>query len=309
MEVPIRKHDGTYRWHISRAVPIRNEQGQVSSWVGTASDIHDQKMFSEELEKKVQERTDLLKVSNIDLEHSNKNLEQFAFIASHDLQEPLRKIKTFSNILSDNYKESLPGEAKKLIDRIFTASERMSLLIQDVLDFSRIDNSAGHFVMTNLNDVFSNVITDFNLLIAEKKAVVTCAPLPVMEASPIQINQLFHNLISNSLKFTRPDVVPIIDVSVRTLSPADQSKYPEFNPKLTYCEILFSDNGIGFERKYAEKIFIIFQRLHSTQQFPGTGIGLALCKKIVVNHNGEIFARSDKTGGAQFHVILPLSQK
>ena len=130
-----------------------------------------------------------------------------------------------------------------------------------------------------------------------------------MEASPIQINQLFHNLISNSLKFTRPDVVPIIDVSVRTLSPADQSKYPEFNPKLTYCEILFSDNGIGFEGKYAEKIFIIFQRLHTTRQFPGTGIGLALCKKIVVNHNGEIFARSDKTGGAQFHVILPLSQK
>jgi two-component system CheB/CheR fusion protein len=306
MEVQMKRHDGVYRWHISRAIPMRNSDGTITSWVGTATDIHEQKMFSEQLEKKVKERTRLLKESNIELEHSNKNLEQFAFIASHDLQEPLRKIKTFSNILSDNFSASLSDEGRKLVSRIITSSERMSSLIQDVLNFSRINNSENAFVATDLTEILKNVVSDFDLLITEKNAVINHEKLPNIIAIPLQINQLFYNLISNSLKFVQKDVQPVISITSRKLASAEQLKYPELNKKLSYCEIIFEDNGIGFNEKYKEKIFMIFQRLNT--QYPGTGIGLALCKKIVINHHGEMFAEAKENAGSVFHIILPLNE-
>jgi two-component system CheB/CheR fusion protein len=308
MEILLKRRDGAYRWHISRAVAIRNDDGEIASWVGTATDIHEQKMFSEELERKVKERTQLLKESNINLEHSNKNLEQFAFIASHDLQEPLRKIKTFSNRLADNFSKQLPPEGQKLINKIHASSERMSVLIQDVLNFSRIDDLKNVFIKSNINDILHNVLVDFSLLITEKGAVIKRENLPVIEVIPFQINQLFYNLISNSLKFSRPDVQPVIRITARVMLAEEVRVYTMLNQGLSYCEILFEDNGIGFDEKYKEKVFQIFQRLHTTQQFPGTGIGLALCKKIALNHNGEIFARARENIGAAFQIILPLTQ-
>jgi two-component system CheB/CheR fusion protein len=266
-------------------------------------------MFSAELERKVQERTQLLKETNVDLEHSNKNLEQFAFIASHDLQEPLRKIRTFSSILAEDFSDQLSAEGKKVVNRINTSSERLSILIQDVLNFSRIENSKNVYVTTDLKNILKNVIEDFHLLISEKNAVIQIENLPTIEIIPHQINQLFYNLISNSLKFSSTSVQPTINVSSRIISANEVTQFPSLNRMLTYCEIIIKDNGIGFEEKYAERIFGIFQRLHTIQEFSGTGIGLALCKKIIVNHHGEIFAKSKQNGeGAAFHVILPLKQ-
>jgi two-component system, chemotaxis family, CheB/CheR fusion protein len=303
----LKRHDGTYRWHHTYALPIHDPSGAITSWVCSSTDIHDQKMFSDELERQIRERTQSLKDSNIELEHSNKNLEQFAFIASHDLQEPLRKIKTFSSILSQNYTDKLPNEGKLLIEKINASSERMSYLIRDVLNFSQIKHSEHNFVKTDINDILKKVIGDFSLLIEEKNAEVNTQPMPSFEVIPLQINQLFYNLMSNALKFSKTDVPPVITVSSRTLTLVEVLKYPELNQSFTYCEILFSDNGIGFDERYKDKIFEMFQRLHKRQDYSGTGIGLALCKRIVLNHGGVIFGESRTGAGTLFHIILPIN--
>jgi len=307
-EVLLRRRDGVYCWHRVQALPIRDVNGTIVSWVYSAGYIHDQKLFSMELEKQIMERTKSLKESNTDLEHSNKNLEQFAFIASHDLQEPLRKIKTFTNILSENYANTLPGEVQKLVDKIHKSSDRMSALIHDVLNFSRINAADNVFVETDINVILENVIGDFTLLIEEKKAVVKRETLPVCEVIPLQINQLFYNLLSNSLKFSRTGTPPVITINSRALTLIEVLKHPELEPNLDYFEILFADNGIGFNQKFEEKIFQIFQRLNRKEDYSGTGIGLALCKKIVLNHKGLIFGESLEGAGALFHIILPLNE-
>lgn len=307
-EMLVRRHDGVYQWHAVAALPLRNEDGDVASWVFSASNIHNQKQFANELEKKIAERTQSLKELNTELEHSNRNLEQFAFIASHDLQEPLRKIKTFSSMLYENYVSVLPGEATKLIEKIHASSDRMASLIRDVLNFSRIDTAENVFVKTDINLIVNNVIEDFGLLIAEKKAVIKVGRLPVVEVIPLQINQLIYNLLSNSLKFCKKDAKPHITISSRNLAQVEVIKHPELDQRFKYFEILVGDEGIGFDQKFEEKIFQIFQRLHSKEDYPGTGIGLALCKKIVVNHDGLIFAEAHEGAGALFHIILPLDR-
>lgn len=308
-EILLRRYDDTYCWHLVHALPIRGAEGEIVSWVYSGANVHEQKLFSQELEKQINERTKELKDSNTDLEHSNKNLEQFAFIASHDLQEPLRKIKTFTNILSENYTDILPAEGLKLVNKIHTSSDRMSSLIQDVLNFSRINVAESAFVQTDINKILENVLGDFTLLIDDKKATIRKEQFPVIEAIPLQINQLFYNLVSNSLKFTKPGRAPVITISSRTLSVVEVMKYPELSTGLDYFEILFADNGIGFNQKYEQKIFQIFQRLNSKEEYSGTGIGLALCKKIVLNHNGTIFGESHEDAGALFHIILPLNKR
>jgi two-component system, chemotaxis family, CheB/CheR fusion protein len=304
-EMRFRRRDGIYRWHLSRATPIRNDRGEITSWVGTSTEIHDQKMFSEELEKQVKERTALLIEANLELEHSNKNLEQFAFIASHDLQEPLRKIQTFSTMLSDNFGQELPPAAPGIISKISASSKRMSELIKDTLQFFGVQNSSNQFEEVDLNEILNEVLADFSLVIEEKKALIQASSLPHARVIPSQVNQLFYNLISNSLKFTRAGSIPEINISSRKLSLVEVLKYPKLKKDQSYFEVLFADNGIGFDDKHKDKIFQIFQRLHSQKAFLGTGMGLALCKKIVKNHNGEIFAESQQDAGALFHVILP----
>ena len=266
-------------------------------------------LFSRELEKQVSERTFSLNKANTALNYSNESLEQFAYIASHDLQEPLRKIRTFSTMLKDRFSEVLPSGAQELITKINSSSDRMSSLIKEVLDFSRIIHGDIAFKKVNLNSIIRDVIDDFDLLIKEKKAVIKCETLPIIEVIPLQISQLFTNLFSNSLKFSRKDIPPKINITSRILPKAELDKHKTFLQQCDYCEISFNDNGIGFEQQFADQIFLIFHRLHGRSEFPGTGIGLALCKKIVVNHNGEIYAESNETDGALFRIILPVKHQ
>ena len=250
----------------------------------------------------------LLQQKNIELEHVNESLEQFASIASHDLQEPLRKIRTFTSLLKHRFDKDLPGEAKELIDKINGSSERMSLLINDVLNFSRIVHTENMFVKTDLNQVLNNTLKDFDLLCSEKNASVRRDHLPIIEAIPLQINQLFYNLVGNALKFSRKGIPPVIDISARMLLPKETESKFRLNGQLSYAEICFNDNGIGFEQQFSEQIFSIFERLNNKQQYSGTGIGLALCKKIVEHHQGGIRAEARENKGAAFYVLLPLTQ-
>ena len=257
-------------------------------------------------EKKQNEQ--LLRDKNLELERLNKSLEQFAYIASHDLQEPLRKIKTFTSLLIQRFNDDLPDKAKELVNKIWSSSERMSLLIKDVLNFSRLVDSANMFVETDLNQILNNILGDFDMLVLERGASIRVEYLPCIEAIPLQINQLFYNLVGNALKFSKVGRPPVITISSRTILPEEAAKHAGLNRQLSYTEISFRDNGIGFEQQFAEQIFSIFERLNNQQQYSGTGIGLALCRKIAEQHQGRIRAEAEEHIGATFYVLLPLKQ-
>ncbi|OQP52869.1 hypothetical protein A4H97_24555 [Niastella yeongjuensis] len=261
--------------------------------------------FSRELESKVEERTLSLKEANALLKQSNDSLEQYATIASHDLQEPLRKIQTFSALINERFGKDITGEAAELIDKISLAAQRMSGLIRDVLHFSKVLDS-NIYEQVNLNAILQNVREDFDMMIEQKKTIITQDELPVIKAVPLQMNQLFFNLLGNAIKFSRPDVTPAVHISCRMLTSDEVQTHPALNNALSYCEIIFSDNGIGIHEEFKEQVFHIFQRLNARDRFEGTGIGLALCKKIVLNHKGEIYVRSKEGVGTEFHVLLPL---
>lgn len=265
--------------------------------------------FNQKLEEKVRERTAQLEnakneieVMNRKLVKSNQDLEQFAYVASHDLQEPLRKIQTFSELAerSTGDKETL----HKYLEKINVSARRMADLIRSVLNYSRLSRLNEEFSVIDLNATMDSIRSDLELLIAEKKAEIRCDPLPVIRGIPLQLNQLFLNLISNSLKFSEKK--PVIDISSKILPGSQIRLNPDLNSAGNYVELKFTDNGIGFEQQYADKIFTIFQRLHTSQHYAGTGIGLALCKKIVENHHGFIIARSEPGKGAEFYVYLPV---
>lgn len=287
-----RGSDGAYRWHMSRTVALRNEKGEITEWVGTLTDIHDQKVFANELEAIVNERTRALAEKNVELEQSNKELESFNYVASHDLQEPLRKIQTFISIIRDRKLQG--SEAVNYMSKIYSSAGRMSQLIQDVLTYSRIA-AEDQFTNVDLNAALENVLADYELLITEKNAVVNKGPLPTINAIHLQIHQLFSNLISNSLKYSKGK--PVITIS---------GKVYFDNKSQKMLELIFSDNGIGFEEQYSEQIFKLFQRLHGKSEFSGTGIGLSICKKIVEQHGGSIWATSAPGQGATFTINLPV---
>ena len=303
-----RANDDAIVWIRSTGQYQFDESGEAYTLSGISVDITEQKYFTEELEIKVKERTTSLNKSNEELKQSNIQLDQFAHIASHDLQEPLRKILTFSMRLQDNHKDELSTEVRSYLNKIEGASSRMTTLIKDLLNYSRLLQYEKSFSKINLNITIDNLLTDFELLIEEKKAKIEVAQLPTLEAIPFQMNQLFHNLIGNSLKFSKEGIPPVIKINSRKISEKEIEKYLSLIPTNQYVEITFQDNGIGFEQKYAEQIFTIFQRLHNRENYSGTGIGLALCKKIIGNHDGEIFANSKEDQGAIFHIILPLKK-
>ncbi len=301
----LRRRDGNFTWQLSRALAQRNNEGKIVLWVGSTTNIHNQKTMKEQLEKQVQERTYDLQQANFVLEHSNYDLEQFAYIATHDLQEPLRKIRTYSSLINKKYKEQLPEEAQDYMLKIENASEQMSTLIDNLLDYSLLLRPQEAFETIDLNVVLDHVLKDFDIIIKEKNAIFHYSNLPQLKLVPMQIYQLFYNLLSNALKFTSDDRKPVIDVTSRTL-PLEEVIALQLNMDLLYTEIIFKDNGIGFRQEYAEKIFSIFQRLNNRRRFSGTGIGLALCKKIVVFHHGLIYAKATEDEGASFYIILPL---
>jgi light-regulated signal transduction histidine kinase (bacteriophytochrome) len=293
-----------YRYFLLRILPIQQNDGIVR-WVGTFTDIHQQKLANEILEKNVQARTKELLEKNTELETSNHELQQFAWVVSHDLKEPLRKIQTFNDIIKNKY---LVGneEAISYLDRSIKSSARMTTLINDLLDYSRLSVSS-LFRPTDLNSLIDELLTDFDELILNIGATIEVSPLPVVEAIPGQLRQVFQNLISNALKFTRPGVAPILKIESELVNTKNINAPPVADG--AFCRIVLTDNGIGFNEKFLERIFIIFQRLNNKDSYEGTGIGLAIAKKIIEKHNGIISARSAENQGAQFLIILPRVQQ
>jgi PAS domain S-box-containing protein len=302
-ETRIIKADNSERWIRVNGTTIYDKNHLPVRMLGTVLDITDQKKIKEELEKMVLARTSELLTSNSALEKSNHELEQFAYIASHDLQEPLRKIQTFADMVKEHLHDSELTE--KYFNKIYLSAQRMSSLINDVLNYSRLTKTGEQFVSTDLNKILKDVLSDFELLIEQKDAVVTYTDLPTIKGIPLQLHQLFSNLISNSLKFS--ETKPQITITAKTLSPEEVlEEYVRLKKDGPYVQLVFKDNGIGFEQQHAEQIFIIFQRLNNLKIYSGTGIGLALCKKIVDHHDGIITAKSGIGQGATFNVILPV---
>ncbi|GAB4045065.1 hypothetical protein GCM10028774_66250 [Spirosoma jeollabukense] len=305
VECQYRRHDGEYRWHIARAEPIKDEAGQVLYWLGTSTDIHEQKCLTDQLERKVQERTHDLISANLALLRSNEELEQFAYVASHDLQEPLRKIQSFGDLLKTQHAEAL-GEGIGYLERMQSAAGRMSTLIKDLLDYSRISALQDATASIALGAVVQAVLSDLEIRIRETGAQVVLEPLPTVPGDGSQLGHLFQNLLSNALKFRRPQIPLLIRVSCQRL-PAGALP-PSVRPRRaasSYYHIEVADNGIGFEQKYVDRIFQIFQRLHGKSEYAGTGIGLAICAKVAANHGGAITARSQPGQGATFTLYLP----
>jgi two-component system CheB/CheR fusion protein len=217
----------------------------------------------------------------------------------------MRKVITFSGLLRKNLRKAeLTDKTSDYLDRIADCSGRMQHLIEDLLQYSSTDMAREKFMLTNLNAVVADVIKDFDVIISTDEATIEVKVLPEIQAIPLQMQQLFHNLISNALKFRRENVPPIIRIWAHPLRDGELSSFPGLSKEQTYNEIIFKDNGIGFDNKYGNQIFDIFQRLNSKGKYAGTGIGLALCKKIVSHHGGHIFAVSDEGKGSEFHVIL-----
>ena len=263
------------------------------------NEINERKISEEqirELNRKLQD--------NIDhLETANKDLDRFAFMSSHDLQEPLRKIRTFTDLLYTKYKNLFNDDAVKYISRIQNAAERMQTLIKDILEFSQLSNDNSRFINTDLNVLVKEVIADKEVLVQEKKAVITVKTLPSLNVNPGLMRPLFSNLIGNAIKYKKKDVDPVINIYAEQLDGNDNG-----NRDRKFCRIFIQDNGIGFDQKYAEQIFEMFTRLHGNSQYEGTGIGLALCKQIVEKHNGFISALSKENEGATFIISFPVKR-
>lgn len=423
-----RKHDGTYRWQLSRAIPQRDESGNVQMWVGTSTDIQEQKTFVNELEAQVISRTAELKTSeekfynlfnlspigktlsdtssgiivmindaftklfgydremaigkssaalglldleqreilvnelktngkienreigfikksgekfialvsaeliaigdsqffltafndiseikkaekniklkNIELEKMNKELESFAYISSHDLQEPLRKIQTFASCISEKEEDNLSDSGKHMFNRMQDAAKRMQTLIQDLLAYSRSSTTEPTFKTTDLNEIIAQVKEDLKEELAEKAATIETNQLCEVRIIPFQFQQLMHNLIGNALKFSHPEHPIRIEIKSE-IGNGIKYKNEKLAPQKKYCHISVSDNGIGFEPQYSEKIFEVFQRLHAKNQYDGTGIGLSIVKRIIENHKGIVTASGEVNKGATFDIYIP----
>ncbi len=252
-----------------------------------------------------------LELSNNALNLSNDNLQQFAYVASHDLQEPLRKIQSFGHLLKTEYAPALGGEGIDMISRMESAAVRMSLLIKDLLNYSRLTTQQAPFESVRLDSLLSDVLDDLSIAVAESGAVVEYDDLPVVEGDPSQLQQLFLNLLSNALKFRRTDTAPHITISARQILasaiPASAlAGATDSRPNRLFHEISVADNGIGFEEKYIDRIFQVFQRLHGKKNYPGSGVGLAICRKVVFNHQGGLTAYSKPDEGATFVLYLPV---
>lgn len=318
-EILMERPDGVRLNVLQHPDPIFDASGNIVEAVNMLLDITDLKkkenalrdselkvrQIALALEKRVEARTEELHEANAALRQSNQELEQFAFVASHDMQEPLRKIKTFSQKLENKSRDLLDLDTTLYIDKIKESCSRMEALIKDVLAYSRLTNLEKKFVKTDLNEILKNVLNDFEILIEEKQATIVSDPLLAVMAIPLQMNQLFHNIIGNSLKFTNKDVPCRIEIKSRMLSKEERASKGLIADDL-YCEISIADNGIGFKQEFDETIFKIFERLNTRDKYEGSGIGLALCRKIVENHYGKIFVTSKENNGTTFYVMLPV---
>ncbi|AQG79300.1 sensor histidine kinase [Spirosoma montaniterrae] len=284
--------DGVRRWLDIRLAPF-----DTSSVVSTTLDITPIKQAQVSLE-----------VMNDELRRSNENLQQFAYVASHDLQEPLRKVQSFGDLLLSQYADQIDADGIDLVQRMQSAANRMSVLIKDLLTYSRLATQQETSEPQSLNKLITTVLDDLDLVIRESSAAVYVEELPTITGDAGQLRQLFQNLIGNALKFRKPNQSPVISITHRRSGPDNLPMHVSLSGKKTgrfYWEICVTDNGIGFDEKYTDRIFQVFQRLHSKSHYAGTGIGLAICQKVAENHGGFIRASSKPGEGATFRVFLP----
>ncbi|MEK6554101.1 MAG: ATP-binding protein [Bdellovibrionota bacterium] len=291
-EVQNRAKDGSYYWVHTTIVPFLDSTGKPEQYVAVRYEITERKLAEEKLIVYAKK-----------LEVSNRELQDFASVAAHDLQEPLRKIQAFSDRLRTKAIDELNDESKDYLDRIQNSANRMQTLINDLLTYSRVTTQAQPFKMVALQDTVRDVVADLEAQLERSKGQVEVGELLSLEADPTQLRQLLQNLISNALKFQKPGVPPLVKVSARKLQ-----KSPLGAPGVA-AEITIEDNGIGFDEKYLDRIFTIFQRLHGKHEYEGTGIGLAVCRKIVDRHGGTLSATSELGKGSTFIVTLPLKHK
>ncbi|HLA56567.1 MAG TPA: response regulator [Flavobacterium sp.] len=267
-----------------------------------SKEIEIRKDAQENLEYKVAERTRELTSKNEELEMRNHELQQFSWVVSHDLKEPIRKIEMFVNLIKERYLAD-DEKAVDYVDRALSSAERMTKLITDLLEYSRLSaNVVTH--KTDLNEVLGEVLSDLEYQIEQKRATITSDELPTVDVVPSQLRQVFQNLVGNALKFSKDDIPPVINIIAERIS--DKKADSPVSAAGRYCRITVRDNGIGFEERYLSKIFIIFQSLNARDTYEGTGIGLAIAKKIIEKHNGIITATSRPDIGSSFIVILPL---
>ena len=302
---------GSIKTIHSRGKMMLDENRRPVQILGTEQDVTEQKNTEYEL---------IIKSNN--LEAANTELQKFAYVASHDLQEPLRKINIYNNRLRDEYATTYTDKQNTYLDKITSATSRMQTLIKDILDFSQLNSAGITYQKTNLNEIIRQVISDMEITIEKTSASISIADIPSLDANPTQMRQLFQNLLGNAIKFMKPDVNPHIDISAQIVYGGQVEsahtlkahyKFSEWNEdrywnKEKFCKITIQDNGIGFESEFAQRIFIVFQRLDSDRLYEGTGIGLAICKKIIENHHGLISASSSPGAGARFEIVMPISQ-
>jgi PAS domain S-box-containing protein len=275
----LKTKDDNYRWYLSRGLPIKDHDGIIVKWFGTSTDIHEQKVTEEKLKQSLN-----------DLESSNRDLEQFAYIASHDLQEPIRMIKSYSQLFERKYMNTLDETAAGYLNYISDGASRMHQLVSDLLQYSRITTKVLPYEIVDCSVVIGEVLEDLKLIIHEEDAIIDIGKLPVLKGDRTQIRQLFQNFIQNAIKF-RSEKRPEVKIISKKLD--------------GFWQFTIKDNGIGIKSEYFEKIFVIFQRLHEKDRYPGTGIGLSLCKKIVERHGGEIHVESELGSGTAFTFTLP----
>ena len=311
LNVRIKSKSGEYRWHAVNGEPVVNSENKIIKWVGSFTDIHTEKTFTEQLEKQVESRTAELEKSHQNLEEKNallekmnKELEAFAYVSSHDLQEPLRKIQIFINRILEK-EDGLSDNGKDYFKRIQNAAERMKQLIQDLLAFSRVKNDDNRFEIIDINKILAEVKNELKETIEEKHAIIRSEKLCVARLIPFQFKQLLQNLISNALKFSKAGTPPHIIITSE-MGSGVKFKDAGALPRKKYCHISVTDKGIGFDAQFKDQIFELFQRLHTREAYAGTGIGLAIVKKIVDNHNGIITANGEPNNGARFDIYIPV---
>ncbi|WP_158611959.1 PAS domain-containing sensor histidine kinase [Flavobacterium macacae] len=271
----------------------RDKNGKPTQYVSVTTDVSDTKTAQKQLLSK-----------NIELEEKNDELKYFASVASHDLKEPLRKINMFSKMILDRDAEQFSEKSKSNFNRITVSIERMEQLINDLLSYSELNTAAIYLEATDLNTVVDKVLADLKEAIEEANATFEISDLPVLEIIPSQFSQVFTNLFHNALKYAKKDEAPLIQVTAK-MTKGENIAIPDAEPQQDYFQIDIKDNGIGFPSEVEDKVFDPFKRFHDREQYSGTGIGLAICKRILVRHNGFITAHSEVNQGATFSIFLP----
>jgi chemotaxis family two-component system sensor kinase Cph1 len=305
----VHNEDGGIRLSPRKSFELWLEEVKNKSDKWRKSEINASSSFAYALQKfinlrYVRSQESKNRVLNDELKAANKELANLNWISTHDLKEPLRKIQIFASKVLDNENPDLSAQVKDSVERMRFAAEKMQLLIEDILTYSKTGNMEKVYESVDANTVLDNVLAELSENIQEKGAVITFGDLPVLSIIPFQVHQLFINLISNALKFSKDSVAPVINIEVETVS-NEQIPVDKLPVTSEFYEISFRDNGIGFEKEYENRIFDVFQRLHPTHKYPGTGIGLAICKKIMENHSGYITADSELDKGSRFRLFFP----